>query len=398
MKVIKNWIKAFFGSWLRRYKLIFGDMGVVLFFFGLPLAYPLIYTLIYNNELARDIPVVVVDNSRTEQSRELTRMYDASQYTKVVGYTYNLDEAKIKMKEREAYAILVIPEDFARKIGRMEQAVFPLYTDMSLLLRYRSVLFGTTQIQMQMGSDLRTQMISASPLAVGEQLLTSGQVEIESHFLGDESQGFASFIMIGVLVVILQQSLMLGIFMLSGGSRERRRSHGGVDPLAVEGPSSALILGRTLCYLTIYLPLMLYVLHYVPLMFSLPHVGSWMQYSLLMIPFLIASAFFAESLRGMVYERESSMLVWVFTSVLILFTTGLTWPRSAMNWFWELASSLVPATWAVDGFIAINSNNATISDISQQYTMLWVLAGAYFIIAVLVDKRMKLRAERRLLG
>lgn len=391
MKALKNWLSTFFRSWLRRYRLVFGNVGVMIFFFGLPLAYPLIYTIIYNNELCRDIPMVVVDNSRTQASRELTRMYDASQYVKVVDYAPDLAAAKTMLKERKAYSILDIPEDYGRKLGRMEVGVFPLYSDMSLLFRYRNLLFATTEIQMQLGSDVRQNMVDNSVLAPAAPVLSenSNNVQIEPHFLGDEVQGFASFIMIGVLVVILQQSLMLGVFMLSGSSMERRRRNNGIDPLTIEGPSSALVLGRTMCYFTIYVPLTIYVLHYVPLMFSLPHIGTALNYLLLMVPFILASAFFAETLRRLVAESESSLLVWVFTSVVILFVTGLTWPRTAMSWLWETLGSLIPATWAVDGYIAINSNDATLGDVQHQYLMLWLLAAVYFVTAVWVDRRIR---------
>lgn len=41
------------------------DIGIILFLLFLPLAYPIIYSLIYNPELVKDVPLVVVDNDRT---------------------------------------------------------------------------------------------------------------------------------------------------------------------------------------------------------------------------------------------------------------------------------------------------------------------------------------------
>lgn len=76
---IKEWFTAMYKVWRREFRLVFGDAGVLLFFFGLPLLYPIVYTLIYNPEIASDIPVAVVDECRTAQSRELTRAADATQ-------------------------------------------------------------------------------------------------------------------------------------------------------------------------------------------------------------------------------------------------------------------------------------------------------------------------------
>ena len=41
------------------------DEGMLLFVTLLPLVYPVIYSWVYNNEVVREVPVVVVDKCRT---------------------------------------------------------------------------------------------------------------------------------------------------------------------------------------------------------------------------------------------------------------------------------------------------------------------------------------------
>lgn len=374
-----------FQAWIRMYRQVFTDVGVMLFFLALPLAYPIVYTLIYNPELVDEVPVVIVDNCRSAESRQLERMIDATQNIDVIGYATDLNDARRCLQERNAYGILVIPEDYARRIGRNEQAVLPMYCDMSLMIRYRSILFAMTDVALQLGSDIRTNTINESPVAVMSESVSSS-VNTQSFFLGDVTQGFASFVMVGIVVLILQQSLILGMLMLGGASRERRRQNNGIDPQEVSGPVSAKIIGHTLCVLSIYAPLTVYILHYVPVMFSLPHIGNPVDYLLFMLPMLIASTFMGQMLQPLVTERESSFLVFVFTSVVFLFLSGLTWPRSAMSPGWFTLSSLIPASWAIQGFIGIDSNGATLGDVSEPYIMMWVLSAAYFIIALIVQK------------
>lgn len=43
-----------------------------------PLVYPLIYSFIYTNEVVREVPAVVVDDSRSSLSREYLRKVDAT--------------------------------------------------------------------------------------------------------------------------------------------------------------------------------------------------------------------------------------------------------------------------------------------------------------------------------
>ena len=151
-----------FKAWVREYSLIFHDAGVLLFFFALPLAYPITYTLIYNPEVTENIPMAIVDNCRSSESRELARMIDATQYIKVAGYPADMQEARRWMKERKVYSVLEIPSDYSHKLGRMEQAVLPLYCDMSLMIRYRNILFAITDVTLQLDGNVRTETVDGS--------------------------------------------------------------------------------------------------------------------------------------------------------------------------------------------------------------------------------------------
>mgnify|MGYP000793051825 FL=1 len=384
MKSIRNWLVALFKVWRREFYLVFHDAGVMLFFFALPTVYPVVYTIIYNPEIVTDVPVVVVDDSRTASSRNLARMVDATQAMEVYDYAPDMAAAREIMNSHNCFGILHIPYDYDKKLGRGEQTVVNFYSEMSLLLRYRSFVAALTDIQLELGTHIQAQKISET----GMESLSSvaAPVQSESIMLGDPTQGFASFIIPGILILILQQSLILGVTMLAGGAKERRRANGGIDPMSVDAPLSAQMFGKLMCYLCIYTPMVLYILHIVPLMFSLPQVGSLGQCCLLILPMLIASTFLGYCLSWFVKERESSLLVIVFTSVVFLFLSGLTWPRYAMNGFWRLVGDAVPATWGVEAFVRMNSNGSPLWEQAHQYLMLWVLAAVYFVIAYCLQR------------
>lgn len=373
-----------FRVWRREFYLVFHDAGVMLFFFALPTLYPLVYTIIYNPEVVRDLPVVVVDHSRTSSSRKLTRMVDATSAIKVYDYAPDMAAARGIMNEHDCFGILEIPANYDKKLGNGEQAAVNFYSEMSLLLRYRSFVAALTDVQLALGADIQFQKIANGGL---ESLGSAGSgIKSESIMLGDPTQGFASFIIPGILVLILQQSLVLGIAMLDGGSKERARRNGGVDPLTIQAPITARMLGKMMCYLCIYAPIVLYILHIVPMIFSLPQIGNLGECVLLAFSMLVAATFFGYCLSWFVSERESSLLVVVFTSVVFLFLSGLTWPRYAMNEFWILVGDLVPATWGVEGFVVMNSNGSPLWEQGHSFIMLWVLAACYFVLAYILER------------
>lgn len=380
---MSNWFRELAAVWLREFKLVFSDIGILLFFIALPLGYPIVYTLIYNPEVPTDIHVAVVDNCRTSQSRDLVRKIDATSAIEIVGYASSMTEARKWLAEKKCYGILEIPHDYSRKLGRSEQSVVPFYSDMGLLLRYRSFISALTDVQLATGAEIRSETLESAGLASMGQ---SAPVNNEAFFLGDTEQGFASFVIPGIVILILQQSMVLGIAMLAGTSAERRRKNGGIDPLQVDASPLATVLGKMLCYLVIYVPMTVYVLHYIPLMFSLPHIGNPADYFLFMLPMLIASAFFGMITELLVKEREMSMMVVVFTSVVFLFLSGLTWPRYAMSDVWYWIGNCVPAVWGVEGFIRINSNGASLADNATPYCALWILSAVYFVAAYMIAR------------
>jgi hypothetical protein len=143
----KSWFSDLSHTFAAELRAIFGDMGVMLFFFVLPLCYPIVYTLIYYPQIVTEMPVAVVDNSRTEMSRRLVRSIDASPSVKIYQYCNNMSEAKALFAENKVYGIVEIPSDYERKIQRGEQASVPFYAEMSLLLRYRAFLSALTEVQ-----------------------------------------------------------------------------------------------------------------------------------------------------------------------------------------------------------------------------------------------------------
>lgn len=384
LKALADWFRQFFLVWRREFRLVLSDIGVCIFFFLLPTAYPIVYTLIYNPETVKEMHIVAVDHSMTAESRQFLRTVDQTETFDIIGYAANMAEAKEALKEHKAFAIIEIPSDFAKRLGRNEQATVPYYSDMSLLLRYRQAQFALTDIQIATGTQLLAKEMSEAG-DLGEIVDNNiSRINSQDISVGDPTQGFASFIMPGILVLILQQGMLLGILMLAGTAAQRRRKNAGIDPLFCDAQPLAQVLGRTFCYMFFFLPILIFTLYIVPAMFSLPQIGSFKEEVMLMVPMLLATAAMGQVLGVFCTQREYSFLIIVATSPVFLFISGLTWPEYAMNGFWRLMGDLLPAKWALNGFVRMNSDGATLYQQYHDWCALWIMAGAYTALAVVV--------------
>ena len=66
---IAQGINDLFYIWKREFQTTFRDQGVLIFFILVPLGYPLLYSFIYDNEVVREVPAVVVDDSHSSLNR-----------------------------------------------------------------------------------------------------------------------------------------------------------------------------------------------------------------------------------------------------------------------------------------------------------------------------------------
>jgi len=350
--------------------------------------YPVLYALIYNPEVVRDERVVVVDDNRTAMSRDLVRRMDATQEVAIAGYAANMQEAQEAMHRKACYGILYIPRDFAQNIGRGEQGHVSLYCDMSVMMRYKAMFTALTGVTQAMGGE-RMAAVVEPVISMSGAVVENRQVPV-----GNPAMGIASAVLLFILPLVLQQSMILGIAMLHGGSIERRRRNGGRDPLAVEASPGATIVGKMMCHQIIYVIPVIYVLHYVPLMFGFPQYGNLLHIICLAVPFIVGVSFMGQTLSAVVNERESVFLLFVFSSVVFVFLVGVSWPRYLMSRLWYVVGDCVPSTWMANGYVLMQTNGATLYQVQHHYWMLWLQLPVMFILAYVVERFINRRRYR----
>ncbi len=99
----------------------------------------------------------------------------------------------------------------------------------------------------------------------------------------------------------------------------------------------------------------------------------------------------------MVRYRENVMLLVVFTSVPLLFLTGISWPQSNIPAFWQGVAWIFPSTFGVRGFLRISSMGASLADILTEFRALWIQVAVYFVGTCLVFRH-QMRTARRNAG
>ena len=378
--------------WRQEMKQVFRDEGVLIFCVIVPLVYPLLYSWIYNNEVVHEVPVAVVDLSHSHQSRQFIRMCDASPDVRVAYYAEDLDDAKSLVSRQVVKGIYLIHEDFATRINRMEQTTVSVYCDMALILAYKAIYQTSVAVTQTMGAQIQTKI--SGNYTAREDEITSRPLDFEDVPIFNPQGGYGSSILPAVLMLILQQTLVLGIGMAAGTARETNRFSDLVPIQSHYHGTFRIVLGKAMVYFMIYAVMGTWLTVVVPRIFNFPHLAQWYNLLMLMLPYTLACIFFGITVSCLVRYRENVMLLMVFVSIPLLFLSGASWPQSAIPGFWQGISWLFPSTFGVRAYVRLNSMGGSIGDVLTEYQILWLHVLIYFVIACLVYRRQIDQARR----
>ncbi|MBO7538930.1 MAG: ABC transporter permease [Prevotella sp.] len=380
-KIIK-WLDDAAYVWRFELRQVFRDEGVLLFCIVVPLVYPLLYSWIYNNEHIHEVPVVVVDKSHSQQSRQFIRMCDASADVHVACYAEDLDDAQSLVSRQVVKGVYYIPEDFATKLNRMEQGTISVYCDMALMLTYKAIYSTAMAVSQQMGAQIQTKL--SGNYTAREDIITTSPLDVEEVAMFNPQGGYGTAVLPAVLMLIIQQTLALGIGLAAGTARERNR-YGDLIPIhPCYGGIGRVISGKAICYLMVYAVMSAYLVVVVPRLFHFIHIAPWQNLLQLMIPYLLACVFFGMTVSCLVRYRENVILLMVFVSLPLLFLTGVSWPQTSIPGYLQGVSWLFPSTFGVRAYLRLNSMGGSIGDVSFELRCLWIQAAVYFGAACLV--------------
>lgn len=379
-QIIEGFSHAF-RIWMREFQLIFSDVGVMILIFAVPLIYPLLYSFIYYPEVVRDLPIAVVDLSHSSDSRQFTRDLDATPDLKVATTSISMEEAISMFKNRKVRGIVQIPETFSKDIAMKRQTTISAYADMEFFLYYKALMTGASFVSLETGNQLQIKNLMNDGLTERQAQITAEPFKMVDNAMANQAGGFASYGIPAALILIIQQTLIIAIGILAGTARERH-IFGTLVPMDRKKMGTfRLVLGKAAAYFTIYALLCIYMLGIIPEWFGYGQSASLVELIALITPFILSSIFMGLTLSVIFKNRESAMMLYLFTSIPLLFLSGIIWPLSNFSTVWLAVREIFPSSNAIFGYIKMNSLGATIFETRKEIMSLWIQTGVYFLTA-----------------
>ena len=375
-------------------KSIFTDSGALLILVIAMIIYPIIYSVGYMNETMTDLPIGVVDMDKSAQSREYIGLIDASSELNVTYQPFSLKEAEDLMMKNKIGGVVLIPDNFERDIEVGEQAHVAVYADASYFLNYKNAYMAVIQANTHFNEKISVQQYLAEGKSFRDAKAQSNPLDIQPHLLYNPASAYGSFVMPGLILVVIQQTLLIGIGLLGGSFSESKKSPFLLPLSKRRKEILPYLLGKSGAYLFISLLNIALAIVMVHHWFEFPDKANMLHIIMLLFPYLFAVIFLGIGLSTLFRHRESAIVFMVFLSPIALFFSGLSWPVSAMPQWLVTISKALPSSTVVSAYLRLRSMGVGLLDVKHELFYLYIQAGLYALM-VYIYFLVRIRYKRR---
>lgn len=367
----------------EEFKDIRRDSGAILILIGALMIYPIIYSIAYKNEIVRELKTTIVDLDRTTTSHQLIKMLEGAEQIEIDHVAVSLDEAKDDFYEGNSGGIVVIPQNFEKDLLNGKQTNVSVFADGSYFLIYRQLVAGSVKTVGTFSAGIEIKKLMMEGKTYDQAVQQRDPLSADIHFWFNPSSGYGSFVMPGIIIIILQQTLLIGIGMLGGTAKEKNRDSFFVPVALKKGGVLPILFGKTLSYLTIYAVNCVITMIWIHSWFNYPNQGSYFTVLMLTLPFLLSVIFMGITLSVLFKRRESSIMFMVFLSPIVVFLSGISWPASSIPPIVYNLAHLFPSTIIMPAYLRVRSMGVGIEAIKHEYFLMLLQMGFYFCTAAI---------------
>lgn len=369
---------SFFEVLRSEAKLIFSDIAIVLTIIGGVILYSFLYPQPYANESVTSLRVSVVDLDRSDLSRDLIFMLDATPQIDIVRSDLSEDDAKAALISGDIKGIIVIPKNFKKDIYQNRSATIAVGADASYFLVYGGIVEAASQAALTQSAKIKVaKLLKESGVLEGaKKEYTPFSFRIINLF--NKNNSYIEYVVPAVFILILQQTLLIGLGILGGGVNESLRSRR--LKYFVNADIYQIITARFIIFGGIFFIHMLFYFGYSFSLYSVVHIANIYELLNFGVAFLAASIGLGIFLGSLFTSREIATPAILFSSLPLVFAAGFVWPKEAMPEIINYIALLFPSTPAIQGFLKLNQMGAEFNMVLDNYITLWIQALLYTIL------------------
>ena len=367
----------FWAAWRATLAAVLRDKGVLLVLLAAPVIYGFFYPWPYGGQAVTRVPVALVDQDNSGLSRQIGRFAAADPHLLLVRSTADEHEARQLLAQGRIEGYALLPAGLKRQVLRGEPAVVPIEGNGAYLLLNKAVLTGFAQAVGTVSAGVEIRQLQARGMASAQAAAARSPLNLQSVALFNPTEGYGSYVVPAVALLILQQTLLMGAAMLVGGWAEARQLRA----------TPAAWLGRVAGLSCIGLASGAFYFGWVFFLQDYPRGGNPLAAALLLLLYVPAVCALGLVIGCWVRDRERALQVLLFTALPMFFLSDVPWPDEALPAPLQALRWLIPSTLGIQASLRVNQMGAPLADVWMHLAALAVQAGASVAALLILARR-----------
>ncbi|MDP4173592.1 MAG: ABC transporter permease [Bacteroidota bacterium] len=382
-------VSGLFSVLQREINFIIKDKDLIVIILLSPIFYACFYGSAYFHKSEQDVPVAVVDMDKSSLSQQLIRNLDAHQLININEVLPDLNSAIDRVNSFKSHGIVFIPKNFENNLKSGKGTDLKVYLNTTRFLISNDINKAVNEVTGTISAGVRLKYFQTQGYSFeqAKELIEPLNCEVKSLF--NPVEGYGDFLIPGLLVLILQQTLLIGLAESVAKEREFNTLH---ELYATSNKSIwATITGKGLFYFILFssYAVLFYTLHFS--IFKISFRGSVSAVVLLTALFLISVIYMGIFVSSFFKRKIVSLQLFAFTSYPFFLISGYPWPRQTMPLPIRYLSYVIPSTPYLNAFNRITQMGAGWIDILPELYQLVILCCLGLVLAKI---RMKILVNK----
>ena len=324
----------------------------------------------------RDIRVALLDQSKTQVSRELIDRFNANRIFRVTHYVERPDDLENLLLRRKVDLSVNIGPDFSENIMRGDSAEIQILVDGSMSNMSTVRVYYTVSVLNLFNQDMIDELYHKEP--------EYGKIEPEVRTWYNPNLDSQNFFVPGIVAFLI----MIISLLFTSMAIIREKEAGTIEQLiATPIKPSELILGKTIPYIIISLSQMALVITFAVLWFDVPLKGSPLLLFAGACLFLISTLGIGLFISAVSNTQQQAMMTTFFFILPFFMFSGFIFPVESMPKMIQWFSFLNPLMYFLVIIRGIFIKGVGLDILWPQYLSLMILGLAVFTGAVRLFKK-----------
>jgi len=356
------------------------DSSLFLILLLAPILYAFMYGSIYLNKGEEKVRLALIDNDGTAISRTLTQQLNSTPMIGIVPSS-NISEAQEMMFQGEVQGYFYIQSGFEKNIFSLKQTNVNLVLNASRFLPSSDLLSTATKVCLTVGAGVRKTYFNKQGMGEDKAMKMTNPINMDYRPLYNSSMTYGAFLLPGLLAIILQQTLLIGVAAAFTSEREEKKL---LNLYQISKQSiSKMIFGKRLLYFVVF---MIFGFFFSVVNFSVFDVevrGNYFDLAVVSALFIATIIVFGMLIGSFFKTKLFAFQVLVFSSYPIFLITGYSMPYQALPRFVQILSDALPTSPFLKTYISIVQAGGSLSDNLSSVIHLIVLWIVFELLLIL---------------